>query len=84
MAGLTFGDDPEWADIKKNFVNSGVSLKSRLIAIQRLTKEYAVGMDDAEAVANRWVKECRDEIWSIREKLTIGGMLKERSENKSQ
>jgi hypothetical protein len=84
MVGLIAGDDPEWADIKKNFVISGVSSKSRTIAIQRLTKECAVGMDNAEAIADRWVKECRDESRKSREKFTIGDMLKDRSRLKKQ
>jgi hypothetical protein len=79
MAGLTAGDDPEWEDIKKNFVNSGISSKNRIIAIQRLTKEYAVGMDDAEVIADRWGKERRDEAMKAREKITIGDVLNERS-----
>jgi hypothetical protein len=78
MAGLTVGDDSEWADIKKSFVNSGVSSRNRLIVIQRLTKEYAVGMDDAEAIADRWIKECWDETRRDCEKFTIGDMSKER------
>jgi hypothetical protein len=84
MPGLTVGDDPEWTDIKKDFVTSGASLKSRLIAIQRLTKECAVGMDNAEAIADRWVKEFRDEARKAREKFTIGDMLKGRSRLKKQ
>jgi hypothetical protein len=75
MAGLTVGDDPEWEDIKKNFVNSGISLKSRIVAIQRLTKECAVRMDNAETIADRWSEECRDEILKAREKFTIGDAL---------
>jgi hypothetical protein len=82
MAGLTVGDDPEWEDIKKNFVNSGISSKSRIVAIQRLTKECAVGMDNAEAIADRWDRECRDEILKAREKFTIGDALDGRSRYK--
>jgi hypothetical protein len=82
MAGLTVGDDPEWEDIKKVFVNSEFSSKRRIIAIQRLTKECAVGMDDAEAVADRWGRECRDEALKDREKITIGDVLNGRSRNK--
>jgi hypothetical protein len=79
MAGLTVGDDSEWEDIKSNLVNSEASLKSRLIAIQRLAKECAVGMKTAEAIVDRWAKEHRDEIRKTREKFTIGDMLKEGS-----
>jgi hypothetical protein len=83
MAGLTVGDDPEWEDIKKDFVNSEVSSRRRIIAIQRLTKEYAVGMDNAEAIADRWGRECRDEALKAREKITIGDALKECSKRKN-
>jgi hypothetical protein len=76
MADLTVGDDPEWEDIKKDFVNSEVSSKRRITAIQRLTKECAVGMDDAEVIADRWAKEFRDETQKVRDKFTIGDMLK--------
>lgn len=79
MAGLTVGDDPEWGDIKKNFVNNGNFSKRRITAIQRLTKECAVGMDDAEAIADRWGRECRDESLKAREKSTIGDILNGRS-----
>jgi hypothetical protein len=76
MAGLTVGDDPEWEDIKRNFVNREVSSKSRISAIQRLTKECAVGMDEAEAIVDRWGRECRDEALKSREKVTIGDVLR--------
>jgi hypothetical protein len=76
MAGLTVGDDPEWDDIKKEFVNSGASSRSRIIAIQRLSKECAVGMDNAEVIADRWGSECGEETMKAIEKFTIGDMLK--------
>jgi hypothetical protein len=60
MAYLTVGDNVEWEGIKKNFVNSGASSKSRIIAIQRMAKEYAVGMDDAEVIVDRWRREYQD------------------------
>jgi hypothetical protein len=82
MAGLTIDDDPEWEDIKKAFVNSEFSSKRRIIAIQRLTKECAVGMDDAEAVADRWDRECRNGALKDREKVTIGDALNGRSWHK--
>jgi hypothetical protein len=72
MAGLTVGDDLEWEGIKESFVDSEASLKSRIIAIQRLAKECAVGMDDAEAIADRWGREYRDEVLKAREKFTSG------------
>jgi hypothetical protein len=76
MAGLTAGDESEWEAIKKAFVNSGASSKSRIIAIQRLTKECAVGMDDAETAADRWGKEYREEARKARGKFTVGDALK--------
>jgi hypothetical protein len=76
MTYLTVGDNPEWEDIKKDFVNSGASSKSRTISIQRLTKECAVGMDNAEAIADRWGKEYRHEVRKAREKYTIGDALR--------
>jgi hypothetical protein len=82
MAGLTVGDDPEWEGIKRNFVNSGASAKSRIIAIQRLTKECAVGMDDAEAITERWRRECNDAALKDYEEFTIGDVLKESSRRK--
>jgi hypothetical protein len=84
MEGLTVGDDPEWKYIKRDFVNSGASSKSRIAAIQRLTKECAVGMDDVEAIADRWGRECRDEDRKAHEKVTIGDVLNERSRRKRQ
>jgi hypothetical protein len=78
MAGLTVGDEAEWEDIKKCFVNNGASSKSRILAIQRLTKEFAVGMDKAEEIADRWVRECRDEARKARERYTIGDAMKVR------
>jgi hypothetical protein len=79
MIGLTVGDDPEWEGIKKNFVNGGALLKSRITAIQRLAKEHAVGMEDAEAIVARWDGECRDESLKSCEKFTISGVFNERS-----
>jgi hypothetical protein len=76
MMGLTVGDNLEWEDIKKDFANSGASSKSRTIAIQRLTKECAVGMDNAEEIADRWGREYRDGIRKSRERFTIGDALK--------
>jgi hypothetical protein len=78
MAGLTVGDESEWEGIKKDFVNSGASSKSRLIAIQWLTKEYAVGMDEAEIVTDRWSRECREEARKASENFTIGDAVKGR------
>jgi hypothetical protein len=76
MAGLTIGDDVDWVDIKKDFINSGLSLKSKMTVIQRLSKEYAVGMNTAEAIADRWGREYRDEIRNAREKYTVGDAVK--------
>jgi hypothetical protein len=83
MAGLTVGDDPEWEDIKKDFVDSGLSSKRRIIAIQRLTKECAVGMDNAEVIVDRWGRECRDEALKARERFTIGDALNGHSRRKN-
>jgi hypothetical protein len=83
MAGLTVGDNPEWEDIKKTFVNNRDFSKRRILAIQRLTKECAVRMDDAETIADRWGKECRDETLKAREKFTIGDALSERPRHKN-
>jgi hypothetical protein len=79
MKDLMIYDSPEWEDVKNNFVNSGdFSKTSKISAIQRLTKEYAVGMDDAEAIVDRWVKERRNEIYNAPEKVTIGDILKKK------
>jgi hypothetical protein len=83
MAGLTVGDDPEWEDIKKEFVSSGDFSKRRITAIQRLTKECAVGMDEAEETVDRWGKECRGEmIQRDREVFTTGDVLNKRLRRK--
>jgi hypothetical protein len=84
MAGLTVGDESEWEGVKKDFVKSGASAKSRILAIQRLTKEYAVAMDEAEAVANRWRTEYREECRKAGDKFSIGAALKECSGRKNQ
>jgi hypothetical protein len=39
-------------------------------------------MDDAEAIADRWSRECRDEALRAREKSTIGDILNGRSRHK--
>jgi hypothetical protein len=39
-------------------------------------------MDDAEAVADRWDRECRNEALKDREKITIGDVLNGRSGHK--
>jgi hypothetical protein len=39
-------------------------------------------MDDAEAIADRWGKECRNEALKAREKVTIGDVLNGRSRHK--
>jgi hypothetical protein len=80
MAGLTAGNESEWESIKKDFVKSGASSKSRILAIQRLAKEYAVDMDEAEKVANRW----REEYRKAGDKFSIGSALKECSGRKNQ
>jgi hypothetical protein len=71
MTELTVNDCLEWESIKEEFFNSGVSLKSRTIAIQRLAKECAVGMDDAGLIVDHW----REEILKPCEKFTIGDAL---------
>jgi hypothetical protein len=82
MAGLTVGDSPEWEDIKKDFINNGASLKIKILSIQRLTKEYAVGMDNAEAVVDRWGREYREEARKTREKFTFGDAVRNRSRHR--
>jgi hypothetical protein len=76
MLGLIVGDDTEWEFIKKDFVKSGVFSKNRIIAIQRLAKDCAVAMDDAEEIVDRWGKECNEEIWKLRESFTIGDVVR--------
>jgi hypothetical protein len=78
MAGVTVGDAPEWEYIKKEFINSEASSKGRILAIQRLAKECAVGMDDAETIVDRWGGERRDEALNAREKFAIGDALNDR------
>jgi hypothetical protein len=72
MRGLTACDDAEWEDIRKSFVNQGDSHGNRIAAIQRLAKECAVSMDDAEEITDRWARECGREAQGDREKFTIG------------
>jgi hypothetical protein len=73
MAGLTVGDNAEWEEIKMDFVNGGASSRSRITAIQRLAKECAVCMEDAEEVADREARERGEEARKVRKKFTIGG-----------
>jgi uncharacterized protein YacL (UPF0231 family) len=79
MVSLTIDDFPEWNDIKRSFVNGGASPKSRILAIQRLTKEYAVWMDDAEVIVDKWRREFQEEARKTREIFTIGDAVRSRS-----
>jgi hypothetical protein len=45
----------KWEDIKKDFINSGVSSKSKTIAIRRPAKGYIVGF--VEVIVDRWGRE---------------------------
>ena len=76
MAELTIGNDAEWRFIKRDFVSSGAFFRNRIIAIQRLAKECAVAMDDAEEIVDRWGKECNEEIRKLRESFTIGDVVR--------
>jgi hypothetical protein len=78
MAGLTADDNAEREEIKRSFVNSGASRNSRIVAIQRLTKECSIGMDNAEALADHWWREYMDGAQKADEKYTIGDAIKSR------